>query len=66
MITVEAIIKTKYYFSDEAEEKIQNYAHENNFSLETAIYDLIDMGELDLELDSEHEDPDEPEITKVT
>lgn len=66
MIVVETIAKTKYYFSDEAEEKIQNYARENGFSLETAVYDLIDMGELDLELDSGYEDTDEPEITKVT
>lgn len=65
MIVVETVAKTKYYFSDEAEEKIQNYARENGFSLETAVYDLIDQGELDLESDSGYEDTDDPEILSV-
>lgn len=65
MIKVETIVRTEYYFSDEAEEKIQNYAHENDLSLENAIYDLIDQGELDLELDSDYEKADDPEILSV-
>lgn len=65
MIKVETIVRTEYYFSDEAEEKIQNYARENDLSLENAIYDLIDQGELDLELDSDYENADDPEILSV-
>lgn len=30
-----------------------------------AIYDLIDMGELDLEFDSGHENADDPEIVEA-
>lgn len=66
MITVKARITTEYYFANEAEEKIRNYAKENYCSLEDAVYDLIDQGKLDLELDNVHEDPDDPEITEVT
>lgn len=66
MVTVKACTTTEYYFSNEVEEKIRNYAKENYCSLEVAVCDLIDIGELNLELDSVHEDPDEPEITEVT
>lgn len=65
MIKAETIVRTEYYFSNEAEEKIQNYARENDLSLENAIYDLIDQGELDLELDSDSEKADDPEILSV-
>lgn len=66
MIKVIAHTAIEYRFADEAEEKIRNYAKENYCSLEDAVYDLINLGELDLELDSGYKDTDEPEITEVT
>lgn len=66
MIKVIAQTVTEYRFTDEAEKKIRKRAKEYYCSLEDAVYDLIDMGELDLELDSGYEDTDEPEITEVT
>lgn len=66
MIKVIAQTVTEYRFTDEAEKKIRKRAKEYYYSLEDAVYDLIDMGELDLELDSGYEDTDEPEITEVT
>lgn len=65
MITVTADTTTQYYFTNEAEEKIKNYSEKNGLNYVSAIYDLIDMGELDLELDSEHENTDEPNIIKA-
>lgn len=65
MIKVIAQTVTEYRFTDEAEKKIRKHAKEYYCSLEDAVYDLIDMGELDLELDSGYEDTDEPEITEV-
>lgn len=65
MLKVETIVRTEYRFSDEIEEKIKRYAHENDLTLEDAIYDLIDQGELDFELDSGWEESDTPEILSV-
>ena len=65
MIVVTADTTIEYYFSDEVEEKIENYANENSLSLKEAIYDLIDQGELDLEMDSAHESPDYSNIIKA-
>ena len=58
MIVVTANTTIEYYFLDGVEEKIENYANENSLSIKDAIYDLIDQGELDLEMDSPHESPD--------
>ena len=66
MIKVIADTTTEYLFADEAEEKIKKRAKEYYCSLKTAVYDLIDLGELDLELDRGYEYTDEPEITEVT
>ena len=65
MIVVTANVLTKYYFTNKTEEKIKNYAEEQGLSCIDAIYDLIDMGELDLEFDSEHENTDDPEIVEA-
>ena len=65
MIVVTANILTKYYFTNKTEEKIKNHAKEQGLSCLDAIYDLIDMGELDLEFDSEHKNADDPEIVDV-
>ena len=65
MFRVETIVRTEYRFSDEIEEKIKRYARENDLTLEDAIYDLIDQGELDFELDSGYEESDNPEILSV-
>ena len=65
MLKVETIVRTGYRFSDEIEEKIKRYARENDLTLEDAIYDLIDQGELDFELDSDYEKSDSPEILSV-
>ena len=65
MIVVTANVLTKYYFTNKTEEKIKNHAKEQGLSCLDAIYDLIDMGELDLEFDSEHENADDPEIVGV-
>ena len=65
MIVVTANVLTKYYFANKTEEKIKNHAKEQGLSYLDAIYDLIDMGELDLEFDSEHENADDPEIVDV-
>ena len=65
MIVVTANVLTKYYFTNKTEEKIKNHAKEQGLSCLDAIYDLIDMGELDLELDSGYENTDEPEIVEV-
>lgn len=65
MITVTANTTTQYYFTNEAEEKIKNYAEKNDLNYISAIYDLIDMGELDLELDNEFEDKYDPEIIEA-
>ena len=65
MIVVTANVLTKYYFTNKAEEKIKNHAKEQGLNCIDAIYDLIDMGELDLEFDSEFEDTDDPEIVKA-
>ena len=65
MIVVTANVLTKYYFTNKTEEKIKNHAEKEGLSCLDAIYDLIDMGELDLEFDSEHENADDPEIIEV-
>lgn len=65
MIVVTADTTIEYYFLDGVEEKIENYANENSLSLKEAIYDLIDQGELDLEMDSAHESPDYSNIIKA-
>ena len=65
MLKVETIVRTEYRFSDEIEEEIKRYARENDLTLEDAIYDLIDQGELDFELDSSYEESDNPEILSV-
>ena len=65
MIVVTANVLTKYYFTNKTEEKIKNHAKEQGLSCLDAIYDLIDMGELDLEFDNEHENADDPEIVDV-
>lgn len=65
MIVVTADTTIEYYFLDGVEEKIENYANENSLSLKEAIYDLIDQGELDLEMDSAHESPDYSNIMQV-
>ena len=65
MIVVTANVLTKYYFTNKTEEKIKNHAKEQGLSCIDAIYDLIDMGELDLEFDSDHENADNPEIVGV-
>ena len=65
MIVVTTNITSKYHFTNKTEEKIKNYAEEQGLSYLSAIYDLIDMGELDLEFDSEFEDTDDPEIVKA-
>lgn len=65
MITVTTNTTIQYYFTNETEEKIKNYAEKHGLSCVSAIYDLIDMGELDLELDSEFENTDEPDIIKA-
>lgn len=65
MIVITANVLTKYYFTNKTEEKIKNHAKEQGLSCIDAIYDLIDMGELDLEFDSDHENADDPEIVGV-
>ena len=65
MLKVETIVRTEYRFSDKIEEEIKHYARENDLTLEDAIYDLIDQGELDFELDSSYEKSDNPEILSV-
>lgn len=65
MLKVETIVRTEYRFSDEIEEEIKRYARENDLTLEDAIYDLIDQGKLDFELDSSYEKSDNPEILSV-
>lgn len=65
MIKVITHAATEYRFTDEAEKKIRNRAKEYYYSLEDAVYDLIYLGELDLELDSGYKDTDEPEIVEV-
>lgn len=35
-----------YFFSDEDEETIRNYAEENNCSLESAVYELLDSNDI--------------------
>ena len=65
MIKVIAYIATEYRFADEAEEKIKKYAKEYELNYIDAIVDLIDMGELDLELDSGYKSADEPNIIKA-
>ena len=65
MLKVETIVRTEYRFSDEIEEEIKRYARENDLTLEDAIYDLIDQGELDFELDSSYKESDNPEILSV-
>lgn len=65
MIVVTANVLTKYYFTNKTEEKIKNYAKEQGLSCIDAIYALIDMGELDFEFDSEHENADDPEIAEA-
>lgn len=65
MIVVTANTTIDYYFSDEIEEKIENYANENSLSIKDAIYDLIDQGELDLEMDSVYENADYSNIIQA-
>ena len=65
MLKVIAHTTTEYRFADEAEEKIKNYAERQGLNYIDAIYNLIDMGELDLELDSVYEDTDDPEIVEA-
>ena len=65
MLKVIAHTTTEYLFADEAEEKIKNHAKRQGLTYVDAIYDLIDMGELDLELDSGYEDTDDPEIVEA-
>ena len=65
MLKVIAHTATEYRFVGEAEEKIKKYAQKQGLTYIDAIYDLIDMGELDLELDSGYENTDEPEIVEV-
>ena len=65
MIVVTVNVLTKYYFTNKTEEKIKNYAKEQGLTYVDAIYALIDMGELDLEFDSDHENTDNPEIVDV-
>ena len=65
MLKVIAHPTTEYLFADEAEEKIKNHAKRQGLTYADAIYDLIDMGELDLEFDSGQENADDPEIVKA-
>ena len=65
MLKVIAHTTTEYLFVDEAEEKIKNHAKRQGLTYVDAIYDLIDMGELDLEFDSGHENADDPEIVRA-
>lgn len=65
MLKVIAHTTTEYRFADETEEKIKNYAERQGLNYVDAIYDLIDMGELDLELDSGYEDTDDAEIVEA-
>lgn len=65
MLKVIAHTTTEYLFTDEAEEKIKNHAKRQGLTYVDAIYDLIDMGELDLEFDSGHENADDPEIVEA-
>ena len=65
MIKVTAHTTTEYLFADEAEEKIKNHAKRQGLTYVDAIYDLIDMGKLDLEFDSGHENADDPEIVEA-
>ena len=65
MIKVIAHTTTEYLFADEAEEKIKNHAKRQGLIYIDAIYDLIDMGELDLEFDNGHENADDPEIVEA-
>ena len=65
MLKVIAHTTTEYLFDNEAEEKIKNHAERQGLTYINAIYDLIDMGELDLEFDSSHENADDPEIVKA-
>ena len=65
MLKVIAHTTTEYLFADEAEEKIKNYAEKLGLSYIDAVSDLIILGELDLELDSGHENADNPEIIEA-
>lgn len=65
MLKVIAHTATEYRFADEAEKKIKRHAKKLGLTYVDAIYDLIDMGELDLELDSGYEDTDDPEIVEA-
>ena len=64
MIKVIAHTTTEYLFADEAEEKIKNHAKRQGLTYVDDIYDLIDMGELDLEFDNGHENEDDHEIVE--
>ena len=63
------IVKTQtvaeYYFANEEEEKIKNHAKDFSCSLENAVYDLIDQGELDLRFDNVNENIADPEIIRA-
>ena len=65
MIVVKTQTVAEYYFADEAEEKIKNHVKEFSCTLEDAIYDLIDQGELDLRYDNVNENVAEPEIIRA-
>ena len=65
MLKVIANFTTEYRFADQAEKKIKKYAEDHGETYVDAIYDLIDMGELDLEFDSGHENADDPEIVEA-
>ena len=65
MIVVKTQTVAEYYFEDEAEEKIKNYAEKLGLSYVDAVSDLIILGELDLKFDNEHENIDDPEIIQA-
>lgn len=65
MLKVIAHTATEYRFADEAEKKIKRRAKKLGLTYIDAIYDLIDMGKLDLELDCGYEDTDDPEIVEA-
>ena len=65
MIVVKTQTVAEYFFADEAEEKIKNHVKEFSCSLEDAVYDLIEQGELDLRFDNVNENIAEPEIIRA-
>nr|DAG48672.1 MAG TPA: hypothetical protein [Caudoviricetes sp.] len=63
MIKTYATVEYVYTFEGEEEEKIETYAKENRVSLYSALTDLLNSGEIDL--DTHDKETTEPDINVV-